>query len=171
MSWWPSLIEANSECNTKSNQKTRNKIQQEEGTIEDQQHETKSSAWKDPIHGGRLRSNFESWKSQWPIHPNWTTINKTVSHTIKINGISIRNSTPSTSSERTGTNSGQSLRTTTQFPPKHQQICIGKLPSRFHTRQCKNFRWEKGNYINHTTAHHPRVEGPSGRVVENFDSF
>ena len=29
-----------------------------------QEHETKSSEWKDPIYGGRLKSNVEFWTSQ-----------------------------------------------------------------------------------------------------------
>ena len=75
----------------------------------------KRSKWEHSIHGGRCRSHDKLQKEKRSLYQNWATFNKTVPHTIWTNGTSIRNSAPTTPSERTGMNSGHSPRTTTQF--------------------------------------------------------
>ena len=71
--------------------------------------------------------------AQRPIHTNHATIVKTFPHTIRTNDKIIKNSTPTTPSERTGMINGHSPQTTIQFSPKNQQICRGKLCHSFFT--------------------------------------
>ena len=56
-----------------------------------EQNQTKSSKWEHSIHGGRLKSHVELQKKQRHFYQNCATLNKTVPHTIWINGTSIRN--------------------------------------------------------------------------------